>query len=206
MFETTAQIWWCKDIKVSNNLYHVLQSSMNPNTLQRLPVVKHTAKCHAMSWVPRWVQWNCDVPPYSPKGVDAMDLLVGWCCRHPWKTWTAATSSWKHVFASSFLLRVMGEILKKTVQDWSTRRHTKLWKSSTERFFNTNHWLGAKRKKARRANLQFSIWNTEGTATNHLHILQSEIVILWLVSLKISCTFFHRQSCQVYDIWCTRGK
>ena len=56
-----------------------------------------------------------------------MDLLVGWCYRHPWKTWTT-TSSWKHVFVH-LLLRVMGEILKKTVQDRSTGRHTILEKA-----------------------------------------------------------------------------
>ena len=135
----------------------------------------------------------------------------------PWISWlvgvagTLGKRGWQQPAVGNmfllhlFLQRVMGEILKKTVQDWSTRRHTKLWKSSTERFFNKNHWLGAKRKKEGLISSIY-IWNTKGTATNHLHILQSEIVILWLVSLKISCTFFHRQSCQVYDIWCTWGK
>ena len=170
MFETIAQIWWCEDIKVSNNLYHVLQSSMNPNTLRRLPV----AKTHSQMPCPGSLNGSNETAMY--RLIHLRELM-------PWISWLVGATGTlgergrqQQAVGNMFLLhlflqRVMGEILKKTVQEWSTRRHTKLWKSSTERFFNNNHWLGAKRKK-------------EGQISSFLFETQKELS-------RITCTLYN---------------
>lgn len=143
MFETTTYIWWCRDIKVSNNLYHVLQSSMNPNTLRRLPVVKHTAKCHAMSWVPRWVQWNCDVPPYSPKEVPCHGSL-GWLVLQAPLENVDNNKQLETCFRSS-VAKGNGWDLEENCSGSIYRETHNIRKSNSERFWKKWLTVGAKR-------------------------------------------------------------